>query len=233
LVSTPSGWTARQWSTVCFSDESRFNLRFNDGRIIVCRRPGERYTDATIREHDRFGGGSVMVWAGITFNRRTKLYVINGNLNSHCYIDEILRPIVMSFLRRIGLRPIYQDDNARPHRGRMINDFVQQNNIVRMDWPANSPDLNPIEHIWDELGRRTYRNNPPQTLNDLRYRLVQEWQNIPQATIRCCIGSMRRRCQACINSRGIHTAYNSDIDIPLKVVKFNLDPSVLQRRCLK
>ena len=50
-------WTAGQWSTVCFSDESRFNVRFNDGRIPVYRRPGERYTDATIREHDHFGGG--------------------------------------------------------------------------------------------------------------------------------------------------------------------------------
>ena len=49
-------WTARQWSTVCFSDESRFNVRFNDGRILVYRRPGEPYTDATIREH-YFGGG--------------------------------------------------------------------------------------------------------------------------------------------------------------------------------
>ena len=50
-------WTVRQWSTVCFSDESRFNLRFNDGRILVYSRHGERYTDVTIREHDRFVGG--------------------------------------------------------------------------------------------------------------------------------------------------------------------------------
>ena len=50
-------WTARQCSTVCFSDESRFNVRFNDGRILVYRHPGEPYTDATIREHDHFSGG--------------------------------------------------------------------------------------------------------------------------------------------------------------------------------
>ena len=114
-------WTARQWSTVCFSDKSRFDLRFNDGRILVYRHSGERYTDATIKEHDCFGAG------------RTQLYIINGNLNPQRYIDEILRPIVMPFLKRIGLRPILQDDNAWSHRGRIVIDFVQQNNIVRMD----------------------------------------------------------------------------------------------------
>ena len=49
-------WTARQWSTVCVSDESRFNLKFNDDIILVYRRPGERYTDATTREHGPFDG---------------------------------------------------------------------------------------------------------------------------------------------------------------------------------
>ena len=90
---------------------------------------------------------SVKALAGKMFNKRTQLYVINGNLNSQSYIDEILRPIAMPFLRRIWLRPIYQYDNNRSHRGRIVNDFVQQNNIVWMDWPANSPDLNPKEHI--------------------------------------------------------------------------------------
>jgi hypothetical protein len=72
-----------------------------------------------------------MVWAGIALNRRTKLYVMNGNLNSHAaHIDEILRPIAMSYLRRIGLRPIYQDDNARFHRGRIVNDFAQKNTLL-------------------------------------------------------------------------------------------------------
>ena len=57
-------WTRQQWSRVVFSDESRFNLRFHDGRIRVYRRRGERISDATVSERDRYGGGSVMVWAG-------------------------------------------------------------------------------------------------------------------------------------------------------------------------
>ena len=84
---------------------------------------------------------------------------------------------------------------------------MQVNNINRMDWPANSPDLNPIEILWAELGRRTSRDKPPQTIPQLRHRLAQELQTIPKATIRCCVGNMQKYCQECVNSREGHTSY--------------------------
>jgi hypothetical protein len=65
-------------------------LKFNDGRIHVYRRQGERFADVNVREHDHFGGGSVIVWAGISVDLRTQLYIVNGNLNSQRYIDEML-----------------------------------------------------------------------------------------------------------------------------------------------
>ena len=144
-----------------------------------------------------------MVWAAVTMHRCTPLQFIAGNLNSQPYADKVMRPMVLPFLRQIGQGAVFQDDNARPHRGHIVNNFVRVNNINRMDWPANLPDLNPIENLWDELGRRTYRHNPPQTIP----RLAQEWQNIPQATIPRCVGSMRKRCQECVNARGGHTSY--------------------------
>ena len=199
-------WNWLQWSRVAFSYESRFNLYFNDGRMRVYRRHGEQYSDVNVKEHDRYGGGSVMVWAAVTIHRRTPLQFIAGNLNSQRYVDEVMRPMVLPFRRQIGQPAVFQDDNARQHPGHIVNDFVRVNNINRMDWPANSPDLNPIEK-WDELGRRTYRANPPQTIPQLRHRLAQVWQNIPQATIRRCVGSMRKRCQECVYARGGHTSY--------------------------
>ena len=75
-------------------------------------------------------------------------------------------------------------------------------------WPALSPDLSPIEHLWDELGRRVrHRQNPPETLQELGDALVHEWNNIPQAFIQRLIGSMRRRCEAVVAARGGHTGY--------------------------
>ena len=191
-----------QWSRVAFSDESPFNLYFNDDWMRVYRRRGERYSDVNVTEHDRYGGGSVMVWAAVTMHRRTPLRFIAGNLNSLKYVDEVMRPMVLRFLRQIGQWAVFQYDNARPHGKHIVNDFVRVNNINRLDCSANSPDLNCMEYLWDELGRRTYRDIP-----QLRQCLAQEWQTIPQATIRCCVGSMRKRCQECVNARGSHTSY--------------------------
>ena len=171
------------------------------------RRQGERFSDATVSEYDRFGGGLVMVWAGVTMNQKTRLCIVDGNLNAKRYVDEILQPVVVPFLGRMNQGAVLQDDNALPHRGRVVNEFIRQFSIRRLDWPANSPDLNPIEHIWDEFGRRVYRHNPPQTLVRRRQRLIQEWNNIPQETIRRCVQSMRNPCQACLNAHEGHTRY--------------------------
>ena len=115
-----------------------------------------------------------MVGASVTMHRRTPIQFIAGNLNSQRYVDEVMRPMVLPFLRQIGQGAVFLDDNARLHRGRIINDFVLVNNINTIDCPANSPVLNPIRNLWDELGRRTYRDNQPQTITKLRHRQPHE-----------------------------------------------------------
>ena len=77
-------------------------MSFNDGRIRVWRRPGERFHDDRVQEHDRYGGGSVMVWGGIGLNYRTPLHRIQGILTGIRYRDEILRPIAIPALRAMG-----------------------------------------------------------------------------------------------------------------------------------
>ena len=97
------------------------------------------------------GGGSVMVWGGFLDNFRTPLYHIQGHLTGARYRGEILRPIALPLLRRIGPQAILQDDNAPVHRARVVRDFLQRQGVQRMDWPACSPDFNPIENIWDQV----------------------------------------------------------------------------------
>jgi hypothetical protein len=164
---------------------------------------------AYVLETDRFSGGSVMIWGGISHVERTDLKIIDGNRNATCYRDESIAPIVLPFLRSHRFSHVFQQDNARCHVARVSMNFLNDNHIRTLPcMPALYPDLNLIEHLWDEFGRRVRNGlNPPETLDELRRALIQEWYNIPLAFIRNLIGSMRRRCQAVINARGGHTRY--------------------------
>ena len=201
-------WGQRRWSRVMFSDESRFTLDFLDRRGRVWRRRNERHANINLRPHDRFGGGSVMVWGGITMTDRTPLHVVQGRVTGQYYRDNILTPFVVPFARRVGRRFIFQDDNARAHHARIVNNHLQQHNIYRLPWPAMSPDLSPIEHVWDMIGRRVrQRQRPPTTLVELGLALQEEWNRLPQRVIGRLIRSMPRRVEECLDVRGQITHY--------------------------
>lgn len=200
-------WTSEDWNRVMWTDESRFTLDFHDGRIRVHRMPGERYAECCISEHDRFGGGSVMVWAGIWHGGRTAVVVIKGTLDGKRYLSEILAPVVLPTVAENNL--IFQDDNARPHRSHQVTTAVVRSGIEYLPWPSRSPDLSPIEHAWDELGRRVRDSyaHPPTNIESLATRLAEQWECIEQDRLNVLCASMNRRIRDCINARGGHTRY--------------------------
>lgn len=199
-------WTRQQWSRVMFSDESRFNLQTKDGRDRVYRRRGERFSSACVKSVNKFQP-SVMVWGGITSTHKLDLVVIRGNLNADRYVDNVIRPVVTPFVNQ-HRDVIFQQDNARLNVARRTMQYLRDNNINVLEWPACSPDLSPIEHLWGELGRRVRRRLvPPRTIPELENALLEEWNVIPIHTITSLINSMRRRCIATINARGGHTRY--------------------------
>ena len=141
-------------------------------------------------------------------DRRTDLIVVPGILTGQSYIDEILRSYVVPFLRPMGNNGIFQDDNARPHQARIVDGFLQADNVRRLEWPAMLPDLSCIEHVWDVLGRAVQKRMTEHgTMADLRRFLGEEWQRIPQATIRMLVFSTRKRLIECRDNRGGYTHY--------------------------
>ncbi|GFT97578.1 transposable element Tcb2 transposase [Trichonephila clavipes] len=175
---------------------------------LYARRPmrdrGSRNNPAFVHKSVRFGGGGVLVYGGISIDGHTVSYIIrDGPLTARRYRDEILRPIVVPYAAAIRDDFILMEDNSS-----LVEDFLFEEGIVGMEWPACSPDMNPIGHVWDALGRRVAGRQPPtQTLQELERALLEEWDRIPQLVINSLIASMPHRCSTLLAVRGNHTPY--------------------------
>ncbi|GFT09420.1 transposable element Tcb2 transposase [Trichonephila clavipes] len=202
-------WRRNEWSNVLFSDESRFSVHPDNRRIFIWRDRGSRNNPAFVHESVRFCGGGVLVYGGISIDGRTDLYIIrDGPLTARRYRDEILKPIVVPYAAAIRDDFILMDDNCRPPRANLVEDFLFEEGIVRMEWPACSPDMNPIEPVWDALGRQVAgRQPPPKTLQELERALLEEGDRIPELVINSLIDSMLQRCSTLLDVRGKHTPY--------------------------
>nr|KAH0807783.1 hypothetical protein GEV33_015008 [Tenebrio molitor] len=191
-------WGDNEWKNVLFTDESRFNPRSPDGCDKVWRRPGERYSQCCISPRTGCNGGSITIWAGISLETYTDLvFVENGAMTAHRYVLECVESHVVPYAPFIGENFIFMDDNARPHMTRIVVRYLEQVGIRLLPWSANSPDFNPIEHVWGFLGKRVRRRQlRPETLNGLRVALQEEWAQIPQSYIQ----SMPNRLRVTLNS---------------------------------
>ncbi|GFS94354.1 transposable element Tcb2 transposase [Trichonephila clavipes] len=158
-------WTPQEWSCVMFSYEFRFSLQSDSRRTLIWGAPGTRYhQDNTIEGH-RYGGARWLVWGGIIFGSRTEQHVQSVTMTDHIYRDVILEQHVRLFRGAMGAEFLFMDDNARPHRANIVDECLQLEDITRIDCPAYSPDMNPIEHLWGYAWPTNYSPSTPSHLS--------------------------------------------------------------------
>ncbi|UYV65561.1 Transposase [Cordylochernes scorpioides] len=127
-----------------------------------------------------------------------------GTMTAQRYVDDVLRPVTLPYFQGVP-NALYQQDNARPHTARISQQALQD--VQMLPWQPYSPDLSPIEHVWDIIGRRLHALPQPRSEDELWQMVEREWRAIPQDAIRTLIDSLPRRVAARIAVRGGPTCY--------------------------
>lgn len=189
-----------EWDNIIFSDEKKFNLDGPDGCQYYwhdLRKDSEYFTK-------RVGGGqSVMIWGGISAKGKTELAFLTGRQDTSKYILT-LEKYLLPFGNQIHSgNYIFQQDNASIHVSTQAKTWFASMNLDILEWPAKSPDLNPIENAWGHLTRQVYKHGKQyQRTEDLKIAIKRAWEEMPQEYINSLIFSMSKRCLMVIKNRG-------------------------------
>lgn len=191
------------WKNICFSDESSFCINMSTVAKKIRRKSFEnplkdQYLQKTVK-HPL----NLMVWGCFRNRKLGPLVIVNGYMNSANY-TEILNNHLIPF---IDEETYFQDDNAPCHRSKKVKQFIDDNKIKTIDWPANSPDLNPIENIWNLMKTRLKKRDVT-SKKSLIENLNEIWsKEISEEYLDKLIESMERRIEECILNNGGQTKY--------------------------
>jgi DDE superfamily endonuclease/Transposase len=203
-------WTVDDWKRVIWSDETKINRFCSDGRSWYWSRDGETVQRRHVKQTVKHGGGSIMIWGCMTWYGTGYMCKIEGRMDQHLY-RSILEDELIQTIDYYQLEPsqcIFQQDNDPKHRAKSVQEWIIDQSFEVLEWPPQSPDLNPIEHLWSHLKRRlnTY-DSPPKGMLELWDRVESEWNKIDSAVCIRLIESMPRRIEAVLKAKGSWTKY--------------------------
>ena len=203
-------WTLEDWERVVWSDETKVNRLGSDGRKWVWKRVGEPLTDRLVQGTKKFGGGSIMVWGCMTWDGVGMACKIDGKMDGELYcqiLDDELQE-TLSYYRKNPAHVLFQQDNDPKHTSKRAQNWFNNHCINVMKWPSQSPDLNPIEHLWNHVKRKLGEyEDPPNSVQELWDRFQEEWDRIEPIVCQNLIESMPRRIEAVLKAKGGYTKY--------------------------
>ncbi len=201
-----NNWTVAQWSKVLFSDESKFCISFGNQGPRVWTKSGEAQNPCCLKSSVKFPP-SVMIWAAMSSAGVGPLCFPKSTVNTAIY-QEILEHFMLHSADKLygDADFIFQQDLAPAHTTKGTKSWFNDHGVTVLDWPANSPDLNPIENLWG-IVKRKMRDTRPKNADDLKATVKETWASIPPQQCHKLITSMPHRIEAVIKAKGAPTKY--------------------------
>lgn len=195
------------WNSVIFSDESKFCIFGIKGRKIIWRKNGTALGKQNLVPTVKHGGGGAMIWGCMASSGVGNIQFIESIMNRHDYLD-ILKTNLRESAIKLGLgeRFVFQQDNDPKHTAEIVRLWLLYNVPKQLRTPPQSPDLNPIEHLWDVLEKKI-RERTITSKEMLKNALKEEWEAISPEITAKLVGSMKRRLLEVIKRRGYPTSY--------------------------
>ena len=208
----PPHTVRRIWFTdeKCFTVRNPINSQNDRLYAPTSTRKSEVSPERLLRQQSHFTK-KLMVSVGVSKLGKTGIVFIDegAKVNAAYYTEAVLDNGLLPDMRRIsGDRFVMQQDGARSHTARHTIQFLDQHvpeYIEPQFWPANSPDLNPVDYrIWGALQQKVYYHTKIEDLNDLRREIVRAWDEISQRFVSAAIDQWRDRLRACVDAHGGH-----------------------------
>jgi transposase len=205
-----STWTVEEWKNVIWSDETKFTLVNSEGKEYVWVNQTEGVGKAPVIETKKYGGGKVMMWGCMTWEGVGFSCKIDSTLDAELY-SEILRGELMDTIKYYKLdleKSILQQDNDPKHTSHRAQDTLDDLGLSVLSWPSQSPDLNPIEHLWNQVQRNIKEESRIfGTASELWDRIEEEMKEENKNLCRKLIATMPERVIDVIRAKGGYTRW--------------------------